>query len=678
MNNVFLSLLPDPPPGFEHRIPSRRDLLSGRVALYVHSLDDVFSMLDDFCERVRGIVITSGAHREHCALGPGLWHLQVTEEMVPTLGETAACILDMMDEGQNAIDQNRNLQIELSRSRMTRKQALESYNQSTERLGRKIEDLRREIERRTRAESELMQKDFIIRSASSPISIGALDGTLTYVNPAFLAAWGYDDIEEVIGRPFWEFIRPESLRHEITDALINGEKVWKKEIKGIRKDGSLFDLHSNSATVFDDKGDPVAIMSTTVDISDRKRAEEDRLDIERQMLHAQKLESLGILAGGIAHDFNNLLMGILGNADLALDDVPSTNPARENLLEIERASKRAAELAKQMLAYSGKGQFVIEPIHAGRLLQEMANLLEVSISKKATLEYDLAGDLPTFDGDVTQIRQIIMNLITNASESLGDAHGKIVLGTGSLHCDRDYLDEASATLLAGLTEPLSEGLYVYFEVSDTGCGMEERFIERVFDPFFTTKFTGRGLGMSAVLGIVRGHRGAIRVDSTPGRGSTFRVLFPASAGGATVGEARAPTVRSGQDWSASGTILIADDAETVLAVGRRMLGRMGFQVITASDGREALESFRLHADQIVCILLDLTMPQMSGEEAFREMRSLHPDVRVLLCSGYNEQEATRHFAGKGLAGFLQKPYSMSELREKLAKILPRQTETHRD
>ena len=407
-----------------------------------------------------------------------------------------------------------------------------------------------------------------------------------------------------------------------------------------------------------------------IDITERKRAEEERLSLERQVQHAQKLESLGVLAGGIAHDFNNLLMAILGNANLALYELSTHAPARENILEIEKASKRAAELAKQMLAYSGKGKFVIEPIYLGEFVKEMAHLLGISVSKKAVLKYNFADNLPTFDGDATQIRQIIMNLITNASEAIGDKSGVIALSTGAMDCDRAYLDCADEALRAGLDEPLPEGLYVYFEVADTGCGMDAETIKKVFDPFFTTKFTGRGLGMAAVLGIVRGHHGAIQIYSEPGKGTTFKILFPASGLPEDDGKIQRLDIDEAELWHGHGTILIADDEETVCAVGKRMLNRMGFSVLTADDGNKAVEVFREHADEIGCVILDLTMPHMGGEDAFHEMRSVRPDVKVILSSGYNEQDATQRFAGSGLAGFIQKPYSMATLKEKLGEVLP--------
>ncbi len=438
-----------------------------------------------------------------------------------------------------------------------------------------------------------------------------------------------------------------------------------------RKDGTWAWWEDRGIPILGARGAPTRWVGSCTDISQRKEAEEERLSLERQVRHAQKLESLGVLAGGIAHDFNNLLMAILGNADLALDKLSPHAPARGNIQEIEKASRRAAELAKQMLAYSGKGRFVIEPIDLNGFVQEMAHLLEVSSSKRAVLQYDFAEELPRFDGDATQIRQVIMNLITNASEAIGDKSGVIALSTGAIECDRAYLDGVSEILQVGLDEPLPEGPYTYLEVSDTGCGMDAATIENVFDPFFTTKFTGRGLGMAAVLGIVRGHKGAIKIYSELEKGTTFKVLFPVANAPGSPAPQQASSEGQAGSWRGQGTVLIVDDEETVCDVGGQMLERMGFQVLCAPSGREALDAFREHGPEIVCVLLDLTMPHMDGEETFRELRRIHPGVPVILCSGYNEQDATQRFAGKGLAGFLQKPYTIAALRGKLSEVLPR-------
>ncbi len=398
---------------------------------------------------------------------------------------------------------------------------------------------------------------------------------------------------------------------------------------------------------------------------ERRRAEEERLRLARQVQHAQKLESLGVLAGGIAHDFNNLLTVILGYAEIALQNLSPLAPERDSLNQITKAAGRAAGLTKQMLAYSGKGRFVIEPIHLNVLIEEMTRLIAVTISENTVFKRNFTEDIRVFDGDATQIRQIILNLITNASEAIGDKSGVITLSTGAMHCDRAYLDDVNEMLLASLDEALPEGCYAYLDVADTGCGMDTQTQAKIFDPFFTTKFTGRGLGLAAVLGIVRGHKGAIKIRSEPDIGTTFRVLFPANERLAAPDEGRVVDEAVVEEWRGEGIVLLADDEDDILALTKRMLERTGFTVLTASDGREAISVFREHAKDIVLVLLDLIMPHVNGEQAFHELRRIRPDVKVILCSGYDEHEATRRFAGKGLAGFLQKPYRWATLVAKL-------------
>jgi len=403
--------------------------------------------------------------------------------------------------------------------------------------------------------------------------------------------------------------------------------------------------------------DRTLLAGFTIDITDRRQAEEDRLNLEKQLLHAQKLESLGVLAGGIAHDFNNLLMAIMGNADLALMRLNPESPVVDNLKRIEQASARAADLAKQMLAYSGKGKFVIEHLDISRLVEEMLHMLEVSISKKAILRLNLTSPIHSVEADATQLRQIIMNLVINASEAIGDKSGVIAITSGCMECDRNYLKDV------WLDENLSGGLYVYLEIADTGCGMEKETMAKLFDPFFTTKFTGRGLGMAAVLGIIRGHKGAIKVYSELNKGTTFKILLPASYRPAEMFNGAAHT----DDWQGSGTVLLVDDEETVRAIGSEMLRELGFQVITADDGREGVAAYKQHQD-IAFVILDLTMPHMDGEQCFRELRQLRPDVKVIMSSGFSEHEVTQKFAGKGLAGFIQKPYKFSVLKEAIRNV----------
>jgi len=429
------------------------------------------------------------------------------------------------------------------------------------------------------------------------------------------------------------------------------------ESEGVRDDGSRFSAQIHTVPLFSAQGESAGYIEVVEDITERKRIEEQHRLMEQQMLHSQKLESLGILAGGIAHDFNNILTSIIGNSDLALMRINKESPAIENLQQIEKASARAADLAKQMLAYSGRGKFVVENLDLNCLLKEMLHILEVSISKRVVLRLNLTQPLPTVEVDATQVRQIVMNLVINASEAIGDKSGVIAITTGCMDCDKNYLKDV------WLTENIGEGLYVYLEIADTGCGMSKETLGKIFDPFYSTKFSGRGLGMSAVLGIVRGHKGAIKVYSEPGRGSAFKILLPASSKPADLFNHDKDT----EHWQGNGTVLLVDDEETVRGIAVAMLKELGFTPITADDGREAIRRFRETPD-LAFVILDLTMPHMDGERCFRELRQLDPKVKVIMSSGYNEQEVVQKFMGRGLAGFIQKPYKVSDLKEVIRSL----------
>ncbi|MCP4658308.1 MAG: response regulator, partial [bacterium] len=423
-------------------------------------------------------------------------------------------------------------------------------------------------------------------------------------------------------------------------------------------------VHAEADVARDEQGRAVRVIGTTLDITERKHEEERRRKFETQLLETQKLESLGMLAGGIAHQFNNLLVGILGNAGLALMELSQHSPVRELIEQIEKTGLRASDLSAQMLAFSGKGRFVVEPADLSAEVRGMAHLLAASISKKVGITYALAPDLPAIDADVPQIRQMVMNVIINASEAIGDAEGTITVTTGTMECDREYL---SAT---HLDEDLPAGPYNYLEIADSGCGMDEETRAKLFEPFFSTKFTGRGLGLAAVLGIVRGHRGAIKVESEPFRGSKIRVLLPCSAR-APVTETAARVTSSAPEWRGSGTVLLVDDEEPVRLTARAILETLGFEVMTAADGRECVDAYERHGDEIRLVVLDHSMPRMAGVEVFRELRRLRSDVRVILCSGYSERDVTEDLAGEDLDGFLHKPYQLDTLREKIREVLDR-------
>jgi len=405
-----------------------------------------------------------------------------------------------------------------------------------------------------------------------------------------------------------------------------------------------------------------AVTSLEAEMAERQRIEAERLAIETKVLEVQKLESLGVLAGGIAHDFNNLLVGIMGNAGLALADLPPGSPVREYVERIETTAVRAGELAREMLAYSGKGRFIVAAHDLSSLVRDMTQLLGVSIGKSVTLRYDLAAEPLTVEADATQLRQVVMNLVINASDAIGDDHGVITVATGRLRADRAYL---AATFI---DQGLATGDYAYVEVSDTGAGMDAETQARIFDPFFTTKFIGRGLGLAAVLGIVRGHRGALKVYSEVGRGSTFKMLLPTAEAMASTGP---PPVPAAADWRGAGTVLVVDDEPLVRDVAEAMLRRSGLEVVTAADGDEAVRVYAADPDRFALVLLDLTMPRMSGVEVFRQIRAIRPSAAIVLMSGYSEDEAAGRFTGKGLAGFVEKPFSPADLSETMRRVLER-------
>ena len=372
---------------------------------------------------------------------------------------------------------------------------------------------------------------------------------------------------------------------------------------------------------------------------------------EARARHVQKLESIGVLAGGIAHDFNNLLHVVLGNADLARVHTRPDSPAREHLDEVVRATQRAAELTQQLLAYSGRGAIETRALDLSHEVREMATLLRTAISKQAILSWDLAPDIPAVIADATQVRQIVMNLITNASDALADAPGTITLRTG--------------LVADGEVEDLP-GRFVFLEVTDSGCGMDSSTLQRIFDPFFSTKFTGRGLGLAAVMGIVESHGGHIRIRTAPDQGTTFRVLFPPVAGNADA----APRRISGANWRGHGSVLVAEDEEGVRDVVARMLERLGYTVVHADDGLSALERLEKHAGPVAAVLLDLSMPRMGGSEALLHIRERFPDLPVVLMSGYTEQDVASKLIDRagGAVAFLQKPFLPEDLTSALRQV----------
>jgi len=397
-------------------------------------------------------------------------------------------------------------------------------------------------------------------------------------------------------------------------------------------------------------GPDPGIVGFGIDTTEQHLAREAEEQVRAQMQNAQKLESLGVLAGGIAHDFNNLLTSMMGYASLALLQLPAESPSRTPISKIERGAQTAAALCKQLLAYSGKGHFVVRQVNVSQLCLDTVGLLQVSIDSNTQLELNCPLALPMTEADSPQLQQVLMNLVLNATESLDGDPGTVSLSTGVMTCDESHF---ASSYVVEMPPP---GRYVYVEVKDTGCGMDAATREKLFDPFYSTKQPGRGLGLAAVLGIVRGHGGAIQVESEVNQGTSIRILLPLRETKA----ANRPAPHRSQLKHSDLTVLLADDEDSVREVARDILEAAGCRVLLACDGQEAIDLF-CSRDDIDVVILDITMPRKSGIEALEAIRATGRPSRVVLSSGYNEELATGRISGPDAPTFLQKPYRAQEL-----------------
>jgi PAS domain S-box-containing protein len=486
-----------------------------------------------------------------------------------------------------------------------------------------------------------------------------------YVSDGALALTGHAPEDLTAHRVhFRDLIHPddvERVRAATRDGL-QARRNIEVEFRLITRSGEEKWVLSRCRGVFAPEGTLLFLEGLAIDITAQKRAEADRLELERRLLDGQKYECIGLLAGGIAHDFNNLLTPILGNATLARLALPPGSPLDPQLRAIETASLRAAELCQQMLAYAGMGRLNIEPADLSVVVENLRPLVEVALVRRASLHLALTPALPAVMVDAALIRQSVMNLILNAAEAIGESGGEITLSTGLVRADRAAL----AACAVGATLP--PGNYVYLEVRDTGGGMPPETVAKIFDPFFTTKFAGRGLGLSAVIGTVRGHKGALLVESTPGRGSVFRLLLPPAPGAAPLPPRAEVPVSTG--WRHAGRVLVIDDDELVRSLNAQMVKSFGLEPVTASDGRAGLAAFRENPGGFDLVLLDLIMPGLSGEETLIALREMRPDVRVLIISGHSAGDVMgRQSGGSGPLAFLQKPFKRDALEQKLRELL---------
>lgn len=483
------------------------------------------------------------------------------------------------------------------------------------------------------------------------------EGRFVEVNDAWLRIHGYDSPEEIIGKHFSVTQVEEELNialKHVTD-LLSGTAILSGEFSHVRKDGSV-GYHTFSAHPVVHTGKVVGLEWFIIDRSDQKLIEDEKRMLQQQFQHTQKMESLGVLAGGIAHDFNNILAIIMGNCSLIEMDYET---AGNHIPAIKTAVERAAGLCRQMLTYAGKGQTVLSPFNIVKLVDEMVKMLRMTIRQNVTIIPKLPTDILSINGDESQIRQVVMNLIINASEAVGDGYGEVLVSLAKAEIKtglsaKDHLGNA-----------IPPGQYVCLEVTDNGCGMDAETKLRIFEPFYTTKFTGRGLGMSAVLGIINIHGGRMQLVSQPGQGSTFRIYIPILITESGEERRSVPSAR----WQGSGTILFVEDEEEIKLVAKELLEILGFAVIEASNGKEALELYQQHVADITLVVTDMGMPIMNGYELFHELKKLNPNLPIVISSGFGDVAIFSHIAPDDIAGIISKPYSFDLLREVLKKVV---------
>jgi two-component system cell cycle sensor histidine kinase/response regulator CckA len=511
--------------------------------------------------------------------------------------------------------------------------------------------------------------DAISTNAAEALFLVDSEGRTTFANPMAEVMFGWTS-DELIGQFLHEKLScgSEGASKGFEDlpqlkTLLTGETLRGQEGYFLHKDGHRVPITCSIAPIKGD-GHLEGAVLVVRDLTDQRRAEETERENAEALQQAQKLESIGVLAGGIAHDFNNLLTGIMGNAGLARRAIAAgrTEQAAGLLRDVLAASERAADLTRQLLAYAGKGRFVIQPVDLCRLVTEVSTLIRTSISKKITLVIDVPDDSILVDADRAQLQQLVMNLVINGGEAIGDQPGTLTVRIRTEH----FTERRVRPRTEGF--PISTGDYVRIDVSDTGIGMDNETRSRIFEPFFTTKFLGRGLGLSAALGIVRGHRGAIGVRSDPGQGTTFTILLPVPRE-VHRAERSSGHVNIEYESQGAGTVLVADDEEGVRALVASVLEDAGYTVELAGDGGEAVERLRELGDRVRLVLLDLTMPILGGAEAATELRRIQPHIPIIAMSGYGDIEVMQHFSQAGVDDFLPKPFTPDQLAAKVRDVL---------
>jgi len=532
-------------------------------------------------------------------------------------------------------------------------------------MERYIRDLKQAQEKSTRdakalEESESRYKT-LLQSSMNAVGVHQ-NGQWIYANPACVKLMGAENLEDMIGKPVIDFVHPayRTMALERIEEMQNNKKpVPMVEERFVRLNGESFPAEVSAAPIVFDGEE--AFMITVRDISELKQYEKEQKDMQYQLEHVQRLESLGVLTGGIAHDFNNLLTAIAGNAELLRSEVKDVEAAQLYMDHIDDSCNHAADLCKQMLAYAGKGQYVIDAIALNDLVDSISRLMRASVSSSIRLGVQRDENLPMIEGDASQVKQVILNFIVNSADAIGGQDGQIKISTF-----RRVLNRKKLGVLYNGTH-MDEGEYVVLEVKDSGCGMSESLQKKIFDPFVTTKTTGSGLGLSAVLGIVKAHHGGLEVRSEENKGTVFRVFFPISGFTKTTSIA----IGTGEidTWDGAGLILVVDDDATVRDVVASFAEKLNFDVLHAEDGRSGVDMFKQYHHKLQAVMMDMTMPRLGGLDAMREMRGVDKNVPIVMMSGYAKSEAISLDSAEQADGFVQKPFRFKALKKALYQVV---------
>lgn len=542
---------------------------------------------------------------------------------------------------------------------------IEYYKKIAEKTGnlylRETEELSKIITRLKQTEASLTKNEQklrnIIEHSNELFYLHDTDHNLTYVSPQSRDFFGYTPDETKVKWMKMMTSNPiNQAGFEITQkAIQTGEKQEPYILEGRRKDGKNILLEIEESPIIDENGKTVLIAGAARDITDRKRAEEEKEDLEAQLRQSQKMEAVGTMAGGIAHDFNNILSIILGNTELAIRDVPEWHPVKESLDEVRKACLRAKDVIRQLLSYSRKSEMQLKPLDISVILKESLKLVRSSLPSNIKIQQTFDENSWTTLGDPTQINQILINLSTNAADAIGGASG--TLGISQENVEIAHQDSELN---------LETGRYVKVTISDTGVGISAEDMERIFDPYYTTKKVGRGTGMglAVVHGIVETHRGRIKVRSKPGKGTAFQIFFPAIDASPVVNVRENETLLHGKE-----TILFVDDEKSIVKLNQARLKRLGYQVIGTADPLEALEMFRSRPIQFDLVITDMTMPKMMGDELAAEMIKIRPDIPIILCTGFSGRISEEQALEKGIRAFVMKPLEVKEMAEAVRNVL---------